>query len=205
MLPLPHSLLYASFRIGIYIHHFHVPKGCLSPRPNRQRGRTARSRRFGIPAPPPCAARDLAAGFRRPTPAIPAPPLVDGPPIRLRGIPAICGSGSELPGQRGHARRTDDAEVLAGPRGRGQAATRGCDRDHRTSARHSFAEIVRPILDRLDKMERSSASGASLVTPAAPVWVQQGMTGVWVGSTASARPSSEGTDERKLSPKCHGC
>jgi hypothetical protein len=23
------SLLYASFRIGIYIHHFHVPKGCL--------------------------------------------------------------------------------------------------------------------------------------------------------------------------------
>jgi len=41
--------------------------GSLSPRPNRQRGRTTRSRRFGIPAPPPCAPRDPAAGFRRPT------------------------------------------------------------------------------------------------------------------------------------------
>ncbi|MBV9767795.1 MAG: hypothetical protein JOZ48_23345 [Acidobacteriaceae bacterium] len=54
-------------------------------------------------------------------------------------------------------------------------------------------EIVRSISDRLDKMERSSASYAPPVTPTPAVWVQQGTTAVWVGPTASARLSSDGS------------
>jgi hypothetical protein len=47
-------------------------------------------------------------------------------------------------------------------------------------------------------MERSSAA-ASLTSPIppplppAPVWVQQGTTGVWIGSTASIRPPTGGS------------
>jgi hypothetical protein len=66
----------------------------------------------------------------------------------------------------------------------------------KTSARNSVSEIVRSISDRLDKMERSSA--ASLTPPIpppppAPVWIQQGTTGVWIGSAASVRPSTAGS------------
>ena len=67
----------------------------------------------------------------------------------------------------------------------------------KTSARNSVSEIVRSISDRLDKMERSAA--ASLTPPIlpppppAPVWVQQGTTGVWIGSAASIRPSTAGS------------
>ena len=68
----------------------------------------------------------------------------------------------------------------------------------KTSARESVSEIVRSITDRLDTMERSSAAASftpSIPPPAppAPVWVQQGTTGVWVGSTASIRPSTAGS------------
>ena len=62
----------------------------------------------------------------------------------------------------------------------------------------TVSEIVRSISDRLDKMERSSA--ASLTPPIppavpapAPVWVQQGTTGVWIGSITSIRPSTAGS------------
>jgi hypothetical protein len=48
-------------------------------------------------------------------------------------------------------------------------------------------EIVRSISDRLDKIERSSAS-----TPPAPVWVP----GFWVEPAASVRPSSDGVSRR---------
>src|SRR5277367_6020493 len=70
----------------------------------------------------------------------------------------------------------------------------------KTSARHSVSEIVRSISDRLDKMERSSAASLTPsipppppVAPPAPVWVQQGTTGVWIGSTVSIRPSTAGS------------
>jgi hypothetical protein len=68
----------------------------------------------------------------------------------------------------------------------------------KTSARESVSEIVRSITDRLDTMERSSAAASftpSIPPPAppAPVWAQQGTTGVWVGSTASIRPSTAGS------------
>ena len=61
-----------------------------------------------------------------------------------------------------------------------------------TSAK-TIKEIVQTFRDRLDKIERSLASVARPMTPPAPVWVQQGTTGVWVGSTASVRPSSDGS------------
>jgi hypothetical protein len=46
--------------------------GSLQPRKDRQRGRMARSRRFGVPTSPTCAPGNPAAGFYDPTPAIPA-------------------------------------------------------------------------------------------------------------------------------------
>src|SRR5438046_3193472 len=69
----------------------------------------------------------------------------------------------------------------------------------KTSARESVSEIVQSITDRLDKMERSMAAASftpsipPLVPPPAPIWVQQGTTGVWIGSTASIRPSTAGS------------
>ena len=61
--------------------------------------------------------------------------------------------------------------------------------------RQGTEKIVRSISDRLDKMERSAASYAAPppTAPAAPVWVQQGTTAVWVGPAASIRLSSDGS------------
>jgi hypothetical protein len=50
-------------------------------------------------------------------------------------------------------------------------------------------------------MGRSSAASLTppipppplVAPPPAPVWVQQGMTGVWIGSAASVRPSTAGS------------
>ena len=42
---------------------------------------------------------------------------------------------------------------------------------------------VRSMLERLDETERSSASSA-------PVWIQQGMTGIWIGPTYASVPPS---------------
>ena len=55
--------------------------GSLPPRPNRQRGRTARSRGFGIPAPLTYAPGHSTAGFRGSTPVIPAPSSLGGPSV----------------------------------------------------------------------------------------------------------------------------
>ena len=44
---------------------------------------------------------------------------------------------------------------------------------------------VQTISERLDEMERSSASFA-------PIWIQQGKTGIWIGPTESVRPSLDG-------------
>lgn len=43
---------------------------------------------------------------------------------------------------------------------------------------------VQTILERLSEMERSSASFA-------PIWIQQGKTGIWIGPTESIRPPSD--------------
>jgi hypothetical protein len=67
----------------------------------------------------------------------------------------------------------------------------------RISARNTVSEIIRSVTDRLDKIERSTAGSLTPVqpppAPPAPVWVQQGTTGVWIGPTASIRPSTDGS------------
>jgi hypothetical protein len=69
----------------------------------------------------------------------------------------------------------------------------------KASARNSVSEIVRSIEDRLDRMERSSAASFPPPVPpppvasSAPAWVQQGTKGVWIGPTASIRPSTAGS------------
>ena len=56
----------------------------------------------------------------------------------------------------------------------------------------AISEIVRSISDRLDKIERSSAASFTPpipppVAPSAPVWVQQGTTGVEDGTAKDER------------------
>ena len=115
--------------------------GGLSPRPDRQRGLTAGSRRFRVSTPPPYAPGGPPTGFRDPTPAVPAPSPMDGPAIQQRGIQEVCGAGGGLPGRRGHARRADDAEVLAGPRRRGKTETRSRDfRDQNLGQKLGFRD-----------------------------------------------------------------
>jgi hypothetical protein len=67
----------------------------------------------------------------------------------------------------------------------------------RISARNTVSEILRPVTDRLNRIERSTAGSLTPIqpplVPPAPVWVQQGTTGVWIGPTASIRPSTDGS------------
>src|SRR2546421_12852670 len=43
------------------------------------------------------------------------------------------------------------------------------------------------MLERLDEAERSSAlTSASTSSPMAPIWIQQGQTGIWIGPTDPA-------------------
>jgi len=55
-----------------------------------------------------------------------------------------------------------------------------------TSEIRSVQSDVRSMLERLDETERSSASFA-------PIWIQQGKTGIWIGPTDSAVHPSTAT------------
>jgi hypothetical protein len=56
---------------------------------------------------------------------------------------------------------------------------------------------VQSLRDRLDRIERSTSAAANPssapvpLTP--PLWVEHGATGLWIGPTASVRPSTDGS------------
>src|SRR5689334_22272778 len=97
--------------------------GGLSPRPHRQRGYTTRSRRFRLSTSPPCTPGGPLTGFCDSTPAVPLHPLWTDPLFDSEEYQRFA-ARVELSDRRGHTRR---AEVLAGPRRRGETETRSRD------------------------------------------------------------------------------
>src|SRR5436190_1728765 len=57
-----------------------------------------------------------------------------------------------------------------------------------TSEIWSVQSDVQLMLERLDEAERSSSAltSASTSSPMAPIWIQQGQTGIWIGPTDPA-------------------
>jgi len=57
-----------------------------------------------------------------------------------------------------------------------------------TSEIRSVRSDVQLMLERLDEAERSSSAltSASTSSPMAPIWIQQGQTGIWIGPTDPA-------------------
>ena len=57
-----------------------------------------------------------------------------------------------------------------------------------TSEIRSVRSDVQLMLERLDEAERSSSAltSASTSLPMAPIWIQQGQTGIWIGPTDPA-------------------
>ena len=72
-----------------------------------------------------------------------------------------------------------------------------------TSEIRSVRSDVQLMLERLDEAERSSSAltSASTSSPIAPIWIQQGQTGIWIGPTDPAvHPPTAATGAPVLQP-----
>lgn len=68
-----------------------------------------------------------------------------------------------------------------------------------TSEIRSVRSDVQLMLERLDEVERSSSASTS--SPMAPIWIQQGQTGIWIGPTDPAvHPPTAATGAPVLQP-----
>ena len=68
-----------------------------------------------------------------------------------------------------------------------------------TSEIRSVRSDVQLMLERLDETERSSSASTS--SPMAPIWIQQGQTGIWIGPTDPAvHPPTTATGAPVLQP-----